>query len=145
MVHEGRTGLTEAVVTGPGRAVLSYGCHSLGEGLNLGQVRDAAFTLSGIIAWVGKQAQISAKLMSLADGRQLIAQVIAEEHIKPRGSGCPQSIPPAYMPFSFHNQDMSLWPANLLVNAKWWEVPQHGPQLGQQEEGYVSQQGWNQG
>ena len=37
MVHEGRTGLTEAVVTGLGRAVLFYGHRSLGEGLNLGE------------------------------------------------------------------------------------------------------------
>ena len=112
MVHEGRTGLTEAVVTGPGRAVLFYGHHSLGEGLNLGEARDAAFTLSGIIAWVGKQAQISAKPISLADGRQLIAQAITEGHIKPRGPGHPWSIPPASTPFNFHNQDTSLWLAN---------------------------------
>ena len=107
MVCEGRTGLTEAIVTGPGRAVLFYVHHSLG-GLNLGKARDATFTLSGIIAWIGKQAQISTKPVSLADGRQLITQAITEGHIKPRGPGCPQSIPPASMPFSFHNQDMSL-------------------------------------
>ena len=69
MVHEWRTGLTEAVVTGPGWAVLFYGCCSLGEGLNLGEVRDAMFTLSGVITWVGKQAQLSAKPVSLGDGR----------------------------------------------------------------------------
>ena len=34
MVHEGRTGLTEAIVTGPRWAVLFYGHHLL-EGLNL--------------------------------------------------------------------------------------------------------------
>ena len=31
MVCEGRTGLTKAVVTGPGWAFLFYGCHPLGE------------------------------------------------------------------------------------------------------------------
>ena len=87
MVCEGRTGLTEAVRTGPGRAVLFYGHHSLGEGLNLGETMNATFTLSGIIAWVGKQAQISTKPRRLADGRQLIAQAINEGHIKPRGPG----------------------------------------------------------
>ena len=56
MVHEGRTDLTEAIVTWPGRPVLFYGCHLL-EGLNLGEAREATYTLSGIIAWVGKQAQ----------------------------------------------------------------------------------------
>ena len=53
ILHEGRTGVTDAIVTGPGRAVLFYGCCLLGEGLNLGEARDAAFTLSEIIAWVG--------------------------------------------------------------------------------------------
>ena len=73
MVCEGRNGPTEAVVTGPRWAILFYGCHSLGEGLNLDKARDATFTLSRIIVWVGKQAQISAKPISLGDGGQLIA------------------------------------------------------------------------
>ena len=107
MVHEGRTGLTEAVVTGPGRAVLFYGCHSLGEGLNLGEARDGIFTLSGIIAWVGKQVQISTNPIGLADGRWLITQAITKGHAQPRGPGNPWSIPPASVPFNFHNQDMS--------------------------------------
>ena len=33
MLHEARTGLTKAVVTGPGRAVLFYGRCLMGEGL----------------------------------------------------------------------------------------------------------------
>ena len=65
MVWEGRTGLMEAVVTGPGWAVLFYVWQSLGEGLSLGEVRDTVFTLSGIIAWVGKQMQLNAKPISL--------------------------------------------------------------------------------
>ena len=72
MVQEGRAGLTEAVVTGSGQAILFCGWQSLGEGLSLGEVRDATFTLSGIIAWVGKQAQLSTKPVSLADGGQLV-------------------------------------------------------------------------
>ena len=47
MLHHGRTGLTEAVVTGPDRAVLFYGRWSLGEGLSLCKVQDTAFTLTG--------------------------------------------------------------------------------------------------
>ena len=34
MLHYARIGLTEAMVTGPGWAVLFYGRHSLGEGLS---------------------------------------------------------------------------------------------------------------
>ena len=46
-------GLTEAVVIGPGRAVLFYGRHSMGEGLTLDEARDAAFLLTGsrYIGW----------------------------------------------------------------------------------------------
>ena len=107
IVHEGRTGLIEAIVTGPGRAVLFYGHHSLGEGLNLGEVRDTMFTLLEVIAWVGKQAQLSSKPVSLGNARQLIAQAITEGHIEPAGSSHPQSIPPASMLSNFHNKDMS--------------------------------------
>ena len=75
----------EAVVTGPGRAILLYVCQSLGEGLSLGEARDAMFTLSGVIAWVGKPAQLSTKPVSLGDGRWIIAQAIAEGNIELRG------------------------------------------------------------
>ena len=53
MLHDARTSLTEAVVTGPGRAVLFYGRHSLGEGLTIDEARDAAFLLPGVGMWVG--------------------------------------------------------------------------------------------
>ena len=33
MLQEARAGLTEAVVTGPGRTILFYGRHLMGEGL----------------------------------------------------------------------------------------------------------------
>ena len=89
MVWEGRPGLMEAIVTSPGWAVLFYGWQSLGEGLSLGEARDATFKLSGIIAWVGKQAQLNAKPISLGEGRQLITQAITEGHIEPRGPGHP--------------------------------------------------------
>ena len=94
-------------MTSLGQAILFYGHHSLGEGLNLGEVRDAMFMLSGVIAWVGKQAQLNAKPVNLGEGMCLIAQAITEGHIKPRGPGCPHSIPPTSTPFSFHNQDLS--------------------------------------
>ena len=123
MVWEGRTSLTEAIVTGPGWDILFYGQWSLGEGLSLGKARDTTFTLSRISAWVGKQAQFSAKSVSLGDGRQLIVQAIAEGHIKPRGPGHPHSIPPVSTPFNFHNQDMLPQSVNFLVSTKQWEVP----------------------
>ena len=84
MVREGRPGLTEAIVTSPGWTTLFYGWQSLGEGLSLDEVRDATFTLSGIIAWVGKQAQLNAKPISLGEGRQLITMPSWKETLNPR-------------------------------------------------------------
>ena len=144
MVWEGRVSLTEAVVTGPGWAIIFYGWQSL-EGLSLGEARDATFTMSGVITWVSKQAQLSAKPVSLGDGRWLISQAITKGHIKRRGPGHPHSIPPALTPFSFCKQDLFPQSANLLVNAKWWEVPQLGSWAGWQEQGQAPQWGWNQG
>ena len=54
MVREARAGLTEAVVIGPGRAILFYGRHSMGEGLKADKARDTAFLLTGAGMWVGK-------------------------------------------------------------------------------------------
>ena len=52
MLHDARTRLTIAVVTGPGRAVLFYGRHSMGEGLTTDKTRDATFLLTGAGMWV---------------------------------------------------------------------------------------------
>ena len=49
MLRETRAGLMEAVVVGPGKAILFYGRCSLGEGLKADEARDAAFLLTG--AW----------------------------------------------------------------------------------------------
>ena len=56
--------------------------------------------LSGVISWVGKQAQLNANVVSLGKGQQLIAQAITEWHIEPRGPRCPCLIPPVSPPFS---------------------------------------------
>ena len=60
MLHDARTGLTKVVVIGPGRAVLFYGRHSMGEGLMADEARDAAFLLTGAGMWVGKLAYLTA-------------------------------------------------------------------------------------
>ena len=65
MLHDARTGLTKAVVTGPGRAVLFYGGHSMGEGLITDEARDAAFLLTGAGMWVGKLAYLTADPMTI--------------------------------------------------------------------------------
>ena len=68
MLHDVRIGLTEVVVTGPGRAVLFYGRHSLGEGLTTDEARDAAFLLTGVGTWVGKPAYLAADPMTIQEG-----------------------------------------------------------------------------
>ena len=78
MVQDGKSGLTEAVVTGPGWAILFYGQQSLGEGLSLGKMWDTAFMLSGAIGWVGKQAQLDTNPVSLGEGQWFMAQTITK-------------------------------------------------------------------
>ena len=68
MLCHGRTGLTKAVVMGLGRAVLFYGRWSLGEGLSLGEARDATFTLTGPGTWVGKSAHLVVYPLILQEG-----------------------------------------------------------------------------
>ena len=68
MLHHGRTGLTEVVVTGPGRAVLFYSRWSLGVGLNLGKARDASFTLNGAGTWMGKLAYFATDPLIIREG-----------------------------------------------------------------------------
>ena len=65
MLHDVRTSLTKAVVTGPCRAVLFYGRHSLREGLTADEARDAAFLLTRAGAWVGKLAYLTADPMTI--------------------------------------------------------------------------------
>ena len=68
MLCDVRTGLTKAVVKGPGRAVLFYGRHSMGEGLTMDEARDAAFLLTGAGTRVGKSAYLPADPMTIQEG-----------------------------------------------------------------------------
>ena len=78
MLHHARTGLTKTVVTGPGRAVLFYGRHSMGEGLTTDEARDAMFLLTGAGMWVGKLAYLTADPMTIQEGKRAIAQAISD-------------------------------------------------------------------
>ena len=101
MLHDVRTGLTKVVVTGPGKAVLFYGRHLLGEGLTTDEARDAAFLLSRAGTWVGKPAYLSANPMTIQEGRWAIAQAITNCHIKVRGPGHPDVNMLTQQPFRF--------------------------------------------
>ena len=78
MLHEARTGLTKAVVTGPGRVVLFYGRCSMGEGIRVDEARDATFLLTGAGMWVGKSAYLTTNPMTIQEGRRAIAQAISD-------------------------------------------------------------------
>ena len=68
MLCDVRISLTKAVVTGPGKAVLFYQRHCLGEGLTTEEARDATFLLTGTGTWVWKPVYLSAKPMTIQEG-----------------------------------------------------------------------------
>ena len=142
MFQDGKSGLTEVVVTGSVWAILFYRRQSLGEGLNLGKAHDAMFMLSGAISWVGKQAQLQAKPVSLGKGWQLITQAITKWGIEPRGPRCPCSILPASPLISFHSQGESPQGERLPTAAEWLEVPRHNWQTLHHDQGWTLQHGW---
>ena len=102
MLCNARTGLTEAVVTDPGRAVLFYGRHSMGEGLTVDEARDATFLLIGAGMWVGKLTYLAADSMTIQEGKRAIAQAVLDCQVKTRGPGCPYMNLPAQQPFQFN-------------------------------------------
>ena len=97
-----KTGLMETVVTGPGRAVLFYGRHSVGEGLTADEARDATFLLTGAGIWVGKSAYLTTDPMTIQEGKRAIAQAVSDCQVKVRGPGCPHVNLPAQQPFQFN-------------------------------------------
>ena len=72
----------EAVVIGPGRAILFYGRHLMGEGLKADEARDAAFLLTGAGMWVGKSAYLTTDPMTIQEGRRAIAQAVLDNRVK---------------------------------------------------------------
>ena len=84
-----RAGLMEAVVIGPGRAIIFYRRCSMGEGLKADEARDAAFLLTGAGTWVGKPAYLTTDPMMLQESRRAITQAISDHRVKARGLGHP--------------------------------------------------------
>ena len=115
MLQEARAGLTEAVVIGPGRAILFYGRHSMGEGLKADEARNATFLLTGAGTWVGKSAYLTIDPMTIQEGRRTIAQAISDNRVKARGPGCPQVNLQAQQPFKF-NTPRTFPPRDMSVH-----------------------------
>ena len=101
MLHDIRTGLTKAGVTGPGRAVLFYGRCSMGEGLTTDEARDATLLLIRAGTWVGKLAYLATDPMTIQEGQQAIAQAVMDHWVKLRGPGHPCGNLLAQQPFRF--------------------------------------------
>ena len=89
MLQEAQDGLTEAVVIGPGRAILFYGRCLRGEGLKADKVRDATFLLTGAGTCIGKLAYLTIHPVMLQDGKRAITQAASDCGVKVRGPGCP--------------------------------------------------------
>ena len=83
----------EAVVVGPGKAILFYGRCSFGEGLKADEARDATFLLAGPGAWVGKSAYLTADPMTLQEGKRAIVRAVLDHGVKARGPGASPSKP----------------------------------------------------
>ena len=90
MLRETRAGLTEAVVIGPGKAILFYRRRSMGEGLKADEARDATFLLTGAGTWVGKSAYLTTDPMTLQEGKRTITCAISDHRVKARGLGSPR-------------------------------------------------------
>ena len=102
MLQEVRAGLTEAVVIGPGRAILFYGRCSMGEGLKADEARDATFLLTGAGMWEGKSAYLTANPMTLQEGKRAITQAVLDHRVKSRGPVCHRVNLLAQQPFRFN-------------------------------------------
>ena len=126
MLRETRAGLMEAVVVGPGKAILFYGRCSLGEGLKVDEARDATFLLTGAGAWVGKSAYLTANRMTLQEGKRAIACAILDHGVKARGPGHPQVNLPAQLPFRFNTSRLLHWKTSLHTRSTMIDRPLDG-------------------
>ena len=107
MLQEARAGLTKAVVTCPGKAILFYRRCLMGEGLRADEARDAAFLLTGAGTWVGKSAYLTTDPMKIQEGKRAIAQAVLDNRVKARGPGHPQVNLLPQHPFKFNTQRTS--------------------------------------
>ena len=93
MLCYGRTGLTKAVVTGLGRAVLFYGRWSTRDSLSTQGERCHIYTYRSRHL-VGKPAYHATDPLTIQEAWQMIAQAVTECQIEVRGPGQPQEILP---------------------------------------------------
>ena len=95
------------MVIGPGRAVLFYGRHSMGEGLKADEARYATYLLPEAGTWVGKATYLTVNPMTIQEGKRAIAQAISDNRVKVRGLGHPQANLLAQQPFQINAHRVS--------------------------------------
>ena len=117
MLRDIRARLTEAIVIGPGEAILFYGRRSMGEGLTADEARDATFLITGDRTWVGKLAYLTANPIMLPEGKRAITRAISDQRVKARGLGRPRVNLPAQQPFRF-NTSRTPPPGDLLTQVE---------------------------
>ena len=103
MLREARAGLTEAVVISPGRAILFYGRHLIGEGLKADEGKGCHIPPHR--SWdLGRKIGLShcTDPVTIQEGRKTIAQAILHNRVKARGPGHPQVNLQAQQPFKFN-------------------------------------------
>ena len=136
MLHDVRTGLTKAVVTSLGRAVLFYGRHSMGEGLTADEARDTTFLLTGAGTWVRKSVYLAADSMTIQEGKRAIAQAIMDCQVKVKGPRHPHVNLLTQQPFQFNplrsspskdtsGDGSSDYPPSLHQPPRGWEHNRH--------------------
>ena len=106
---------------------------------------DATFTLSGAISSVGNQAQLNTNAVSLWEGWQKIVQAITKWWAEARRPGHPSTYLPAFLPFSFCNQDEPLQEERPQSADECMEEPRHTHHTSHHDWSWTTQCSWDHG
>ena len=102
----------------------------MGEGLSLGEARDATFTLTGAGTWVGKPAFLATDPLTIQEGQCTIAQAVTECWTESRGRGWPCLLQVTIWPFRFHHPGDSPQQAHSRDASLDHQPLSHRPQRG---------------
>ena len=86
--------------------------------MNLGEVRDATFTLTGAGMWVSKLVHLATNPLTIQERWWVITQAKTEHWVEARGPGHPHLYPVKPQPFKFHHGAESPWDEQILSTGK---------------------------
>ena len=81
--------ITKAVGLALGEAIPFFGQQSLKERLSLGNARDVRFSLTGLINWAGRTAQVMVTVITVQEGHRGIVDAVVVKRTNARGPGHP--------------------------------------------------------